>query len=327
MSKMKAWQVHEVGDYHDVLRWEETERPRPEGPSSLIRVKAAALNFPDILFIAGKYQMRPPLPFTPGIEAVGEVVETGSDSRFSAGDRVIATGMGAYGEYMLAMDPMTFLAPDGMNDIDAAAIRIVYQTAYMALTRRADLQPDETLLVNGGAGGVGTAAIQVGKALGARVIATAGSEQHLEVCRDDGADHVLNYHEVHVAEQVKELTEGRGADVVFDPVGGDAFDESTHCVAFEGRVIVIGFASGRIPEIATNRVLNKNIDVIGFYWTNYQIFYPGVVDTHQEEIDALYREGKIKPVVSHVGKLSELPQALDLIESHKGYGKIVLEAE
>ncbi len=322
---MKAWRVHEVGDFHDVLVWEDCDTPAVQPNSALVKVEAAAVNFPDILFIAGQYQMRPPLPFVPGLEAVGEVVEVGEGSEMSVGDRVIVTGIGAFAEYILALDAMSFPAPEGMPAADAAAFRVVYQTAHMALVRRARLQAGETLVVHGGSGGAGTAAIQVGKALGARVIATAHTPEHLQVCKDVGADDVLDYRDDDLVAGVKNLTGGRGADVFFDPVGDGAFEASTHSVNFEGRIVVIGFASGHIPEIRANMILNKNIDVLGMYWTNYELLYPDIVDEVQEDLNAMYARGEIRPVISHVMPLSELPEALDAMQTHHNHGKIILE--
>lgn len=321
---MQAWRVHETGDFRDVLTWEDVDPPVAQPGSTVIDVAAAAVNFPDMLLIAGKYQMQPPLPFVPGAEAVGTVREAGEGSRFAVGDRLTVTGLGAYAEQMLALDAMAFRVPEGMPDTDAAAFRIVYQTAYMALVRRAKLAAGETLVVHGGAGGVGTAAVQVGKALGARVLATAHGDEHLKVCRDLGADEVADYGSVDVVSWVKSLTGGSGADVFLDPVGGEAFDASTHCVAFEGRIVVIGFAGGRIAEVRTNLILNKNIDVLGMYWTNYELMYPEIVDAVQDELNAMYTRGDIRPVISHVWPLEKLPDALDAIQSHHNYGKIVL---
>lgn len=324
---MKAWRVHETGPYREALKWEDCDQPQPPGPmTTVIKVHAAGLNFPDILFIGGEYQMKPPLPFIPGLEAVGTVVAA-NDSKFAVGDRIVTTGLGAFAEYMIAADPMSFKVPDDMANIDAAAIRIIYETSYMALIYRAGLKAGDYLLVHGGAGGVGTSAIQVGKAAGAYVIATATGERNIGVCYDTGADHVIDWRNEDIVAEVKRLTEGHGADVVYDPVGGDAFDASTHCIAFEGRIIVIGFASGRIPEIKAHMILNKNMSVMGFFWTNYQLKFPELVDKFQDEINELYSLGKFKPVVSKVIPMPKLPEALDLIAEKHAYGKIVLVNE
>lgn len=325
---MHAWRVHEFGPYKESLVWEEAPDPVLLGPeSTVIDVKAAGVNFPDILFVQGEYQIKPPLPFVPGIEAVGIVVEAGEDSKYKVGDRIAATGLGAFSTRMAVMDGMTFKVPDDMTDVDAAAIRIIYETSLMAIKYKAQMQPGETLLVHGGAGGVGTSAIQVGKAIGGTVIATATGDRDIQVCLEQGADHVIDWQNEDIVTRVKELTDGRGADVVYDPVGGDAFDASTHCINFEGRIIVIGFASGRIPEVKAHMILNKNMSVMGFFWTNYQFQRPDLVDEYQEQINALYSEGKFKPVVSEVLPMKDLVGAFDRIMSHDAYGKIVLVNE
>ena len=325
---MHAWRVHEFGPYRDALVWEEAPDPELMGPeSTIIDVHAAGVNFPDVLFVQGEYQIKPPLPFSPGIEAVGTVSVAGEASRYKVGDRIVATGLGAFATKMTALDSMTFLVPDSMNDIDAAAIRIIYETSYMAIKYKAHMQPGEVLLVHGGAGGVGTSAIQVGKALGGMVIATATGERDIKVCYETGADHVIDWKNEDIAARVKELTNNQGADVIYDPVGGDAFDASTHCINFEGRLIVIGFASGRIPEIKGHMILNKNMSVMGFFWTNYLFKRPDLVDDYQREINELYVEGKFKPVVSAVKPMSELIDAFDHIMHKDAYGKIVLVNE
>ncbi|MGB2970415.1 MAG: NADPH:quinone oxidoreductase family protein [Candidatus Nanopelagicales bacterium] len=325
---MKAWRVHEFGPYRDALVWEDAPDPDLLGPeSSVIQIAAAGVNFPDVLFIQGEYQIKPPLPFIPGIEAVGTVVEVGDSCKYQVGDRIVTSGIGAFAEKMAALDSMTFKVPDAMTDVDAAAIRIIYETSYMAIKYKANMQRGEVLLVHGGAGGVGTSAIQVGKALKGTVIATATGERDIQVCYDTGADYVIDWKSEDIVARVKEITEGKGANVIYDPVGGDAFDASTHCIAFEGRLIVIGFASGRIPEIKAHLILNKNMSVMGFFWTNYLLNRPDLVDDYQKEINLLYLEGKFRPVVSKVLPMTELPETLDHITGRDAYGKIVLVNE
>jgi len=324
--KMHAWQVEEFGHYHDAMEWRETDRPTPNGSDALVKVDAIGLNFPDILMIAGKYQVRPPLPFVPGTELMGTVVEPGSDSGLAEGDRVMAMcGVGAFAEYCIAPEGARFSVPEGMSSEDAAAFQMIYQTSYFGLAVRANLQPGEVLLVHGGAGGVGTSAIQLGKALGAMVIATAGTEAKMEICRQCGADHVVNYATDDFAEVVKDLTKGNGADVVYDPVGGDVFDKSTKCIAWNGRILVIGFTSGRIPEIRTNRILLKNMSVVGLHWGAYRIHEPHLIDEAQETLYDFYRDGKIKPVIYNEYALTDLSDALDAIEQRRSYGKIVVK--
>lgn len=322
---MRAWRVHEYGAYKDKLQLEDVEAPSGDGAASVVGIRAAGVNFPDILAVQGTYQVKAPLPFTPGQEAMGVVEEVADDSPFRAGDRVVTLNMaGAFAERMLALDQQMFPVPDGMADAEAAAFLITYQTAYFALVHRARMQAGETLLVHGGAGGVGTAAIQVGKALGGTVIATAGSAEKLDVCRDCGADQVINYREQDFVPAVKDCTGGRGADVIFDPVGGDVFDKSTKVIAWEGRLVVIGFASGRIPEIAANRILLKNCAIVGLFWGQYMFHDPELVHATHATLCGLWREGKIKPVIYKEYPLDALPQALEDIETRRSYGKIVL---
>ncbi len=324
---MKAWRVHEFAPYRDALVYEDCDDPQAVPQSTVIAVEAAGVNFPDILFIEGNYQLKPPRPFTPGIEAAGRVVEAGLGSRFQVGDRVVCSGLGAFADRMLVMDSMASKVPDEISSVDAAAMRIVYETSLMAINYKAQLQPGEVLLVHGGAGGVGTSSIQVGKAMGAIVIATASGAEDIKVCYDTGADHVIDWRNEDIVSEVKRLTAGRGADVIIDPVGGDAFDASTHCVAFEGRLVVIGFASGRIPEIKAHMILNKNMSVMGFFWTNYLFKRPQLVAEFQDKINDLYRVGKFKPVVSEVRPMSGLVDALDLMTAHHAHGKQVLVNE
>lgn len=324
--KMHAWQVDDFGHYHDAMQWRETDRPRPSGSDALVKVDAIGLNFPDILMIAGKYQVRPALPFVPGMELVGRVVEPGPDCGLVEGDRVMAmSGSGAFAEYCIARDGARFNVPDVMPDDDAASFQIIYQTSYFALVVRAKLQPGEVLLVHGGAGGVGTSAIQLGKALGAMVIATAGTETKMDVCRKCGADHVVNYATDDFVEMVNDITHGHGADVIYDPVGGDVFDKSTKCIAWNGRLLVIGFTSGRIPEIRANRILLKNISIVGLHWAGYRTHEPHLIEEAQEALYAFYGEGKIKPVIYNEYALTEVRDALEAIEQRKSWGKVVVK--
>ncbi len=322
---MKAWRAHQFGPYNDVLQFEECPDPTAPRGGVVIDVHAAALNFPDILAIAGQYQVKAPLPFVPGIEACGVVTEAGEGSRFAVGDRVIANALwGAFGQKMEAPDMSCFAAPAGMSDAAAAGFVVTYQTSYFALEYRARLQPGEVLLVHGGAGGVGTSCIQIGKAMGATVIATAGSEEKLQVCRDCGADHVINYRDDDFVAAVKRITGGRGADVIYDPVGGDVFSRSTKCIAFGGRILVIGFTSGTIPELRTNRILIKNMSVIGLFWGAYQLHQPQLIHDTHEILTGMYAESKIEPVICQTRPLAQLPAALDLISERKSYGKVVV---
>jgi NADPH2:quinone reductase len=322
---MKAWRVNEWCE-PEQMTLEETLLPEP-GPGELrIKNHAAALNFYDILMIQGKYQVKPKLPFTPGSEVAGLVDAIGQDvTGFSVGDRVQAMATsGAFAEYSLASATRAFRIPDSMSFEEAAAMIVIYQTSYFALKNRTTVKPGEWLLVHAGAGGVGLSAIQIGKASGARIIATAGSKEKLDFCLSQGAERALDYGDESWVEQVKEITAGRGADIIYDPVGGDIFDLSTKCIATEGRLLVIGFAGGRIPSIAANRILLKNISIIGVYWGGYLERHPQFMAEAQADLFAMYKDGQIKPVVSATYPLTDAPAALRALAGRKTYGKVAI---
>jgi NADPH2:quinone reductase len=325
---MKAWRVHEWSE-PETMQFEEVAVPEP-GPGQVrIRVRAAGLNFFDILQIQGKYQTKPPFPFTPGAEAAGVVDACGQGvAAFAPGDRVLAFVLhGAFSEYALAAADRVFPMPDGMDFAQGAALPIVYHTSYLALERRARLSEGEWLLVHAGASGVGMAAIQLGCALGARVIATAGSEEKLAFCRRQGAAETLSYRDGEWVERVKAITGGRGADVIYDPVGGDVFDLSSKCIAPEGRLLVIGFASGRIPTIAANRVLLKNISIVGVFWGGYAQQKPEYVAETQKKLDEFHERGLIHPEVTSRYPLADAPRALRALAGRGVSGKAVLVSE
>ncbi len=325
MMRMRAWRAHSYGAYKDVLQLDEVDAPRPPDDGAVVAVKAAGLNFPDLLAIAGKYQVKAPLPFTPGIECAGVIEAVGPKSKHEVGDRVIATSMwGAFADKIAVPDFSLFPIPRDMPDADAAALLVTYQTSYFALVHRAALAKGETLLVHGGAGGVGISAIQIGKALGATVIATAGSEDKLDICRKAGADHAINYKDDDWVAAVNKLTSNRGADVIYDPVGGDVFDKSLKCIAWEGRLLVIGFTSGRIPELAANKILLKNISVVGLFWGQYLARDPAKIHAAHDALCTMYARGEIKPVVWKALPLAELPAGLAALESRASHGKIVV---
>jgi NADPH2:quinone reductase len=264
------------------------------------------------------------------VEISGEVVSAPEQSGFKKGDRVMAlvdnVGLtrGGYAQVTDAAPQSITRIPDGMPFDDAAAFTLVFQTGWFGLHRRANLQAGETLLVHAGAGGVGSAAIQLGKAAGATVIASAGSDEKVAVCRRLGADHALNYKTQDFAEEVKSITGGRGADVIFDPVGGDVYDRSTKCVAFEGRIVIVGFTSGRIPQAAANHVLIKNYSVVGLHWGLYMRRAPELVPVAQHKLLQMYEAGQIKPYISERVPLAEAPRALALVGGGKSTGKVVL---
>ena len=316
---MRAWRVHELGDPSKVMSLDEVDRPTAGEGQVLVKVRAAALNFPDVLMAMGMYQEKPPLPYTPGVELCGEIVETGQ--------RVIGSpsrGPGAFAEYALMDADNAWPVPDGMSDEKAAALYLTYQTGYVGLHRRANIQAGDWLLVHAGAGGVGTAAIQLGKAVGAQVIATAGGERKTEVCRQLGADHVIDYTAEDFVPIVKEITGGHGADIVYDPVGGDVFDGSRRCIAFEGRLVVVGFTSGRIPSAPANHVLVKNYSVVGLHWGLYRKFEPSIFGQVHEELTTLVQSGAVDPLVGETLPLDQAPQALAKLADRSTVGKVVL---
>jgi NADPH:quinone reductase len=327
---MRAWQVRRLGDPDQALQLAEVDEPRPGPGEIVVGVRAAALNFFDILLCRGEYQERPELPFIPGGEISGVVQEVGEGADLQVGQRVIATPplpRGGYAEKVVVPETSVFPIPDAMPFEKAAALPITYQTAHVALHRRAQLESDETVLVHAGAGGVGSAAIQVAKAAGARVFATAGGPEKVGVCKQLGAELAVDYREENFIEVVKGATNGRGADVIFDPVGGDVFDGSRRCVAFEGRIVVIGFAGGRIAEAPTNHVLVKNYSVVGMHWGLYTRVMPELVRTTHDDLVDLFEADEIDPLISGTVPFEQLPKAMERLGSRGTYGKIVLRPD
>lgn len=327
----RAWRVHELGAPDAVLRLDEVETPAPGPGQVAIAVRAASLNFFDVLMCLGQYQVRPDLPFSPGAEVSGVVDAVGDGvTRVQVGQRVLAiplASLGGFRERTVAPESSTYAIPDSMDFVSAAAFHVVYQTGHLALHRRAHLQPGETLLVHAGAGGVGSAAIQLGKAAGARVVATAGGADKHDLCRELGADHAIDYRSEDFVAVVKEITAGRGADVVYDPVGGDVFDRSRKCIAFEGRLLVVGFASGRIPEAPANHVMIKNYSVVGVHWGLYREKEPGIVPAIHADLLRLFEEGRIRPYVSVRAEFDALPEQLTRLASRATTGKVVAVVE
>jgi NADPH2:quinone reductase len=322
---MKAWRVHAWGE-PETMSFEDIAVPEP-GPGEVrIRNNVAGLNFFDILQAQGKYQIKPPFPFTSGAEVAGVVAAIGTGvTEFSIGDRVLSiTHGGAMAEYSIGRVGMTFAIPAGMDFPEAAAFPIVYHTSYFALRERAALRTGEWLLVHAGASGVGMSAIQLGRAFGARVIATAGSGEKLKFARSLGAEHVIDYSDGTWVDQVKQLTGGYGADVIYDPVGGDIFDLSTKCIAPGGRLLVIGFASGRIPTIAANRILIKDIAIVGALWGTYAAAHPEYLAEAQRALADLYTKGLVRPPKPRCYPLDQAPVALRDLANRKILGKAAL---
>jgi len=321
---MKAMLMRRWGEPSQ-LEYTELERPVAASGEVRIDVRAIGCNLPDILMVQGRYQRKPPLPFVPGWEAAGVVDSVGSGVEgFAPGDRVFALpGLGAYAESVCAPAAHVYHLPQELGFEQGASFGLVYLTSYAALVHRAQLRPGETLLVHGAAGGVGLAAVQIAKALGARVIACASSPEKREVARRAGADVTLDPGG-DWAEAVKAETHGAWADVIFDPVGGEAFDGSTKCIAFEGRLLVVGFAGGRIGEVAANRVLLKNIAVVGVHLALYRQRNPALVRKWMAELLAMAAAGKLEPVVFKTFPLHEAAHALGVLASRASYGKVVL---
>jgi NADPH:quinone reductase len=320
---MRAWRGHAYGP-PESLAWEEVaDAPLAEGEVR-VEVRAAAVNFPDVLYVAGLYQVKPTPPFVPGHEAAGVVVESRAPGIAVGTRAAVFPGANAFATHVTVPAARAFPIDDAMSFEDAAAMTLTYQTGWFGLHRRAQLQAGEWLLVHAGAGGVGSAAIQLGKAAGARVIATAGGADKVALCRKLGADHAVDYRSEDFAAVVKDVTRGHGADVVYDPVGGDVFDRSTKCIAFEGRIVIVGFTSGRIAEARTNHLLLKNYAVVGLHWGRYAEVDPGAIASAQVRIYGLYREGKVKPLISETLPLAEAPAAMTRVAGRGSTGKIVL---
>lgn len=325
---MKAWQVTQLAEPREALRVAEVDQPSPGPGQLLVRVIASALNFPDVLLCLGLYQMKPPLPFTPGVELCGEIAGLGDGvTGWSVGERVIGNPIlpgGAFAEYVLMDAADTFPAPAVLSDEAAASLHIAYQTAWIGLHRRAHIQPGETLLVHAGAGGVGSAAVQVGKAAGARVIAVVGGPRKAEAAAKLGADVVIDRRAQDFIGVVKEVTGGRGADVVFDPVGGDAYAGSTKCIAFEGRILVVGFTSGTVPTPGLNHALVKNYSIVGLHWGLYREKDPAQVAAAHAELTRLAETGAVAPLISGRVTFDEVPDALTRLGAGDTVGRLVL---
>ncbi len=311
----------------DALRVEEVPAPALKPNSVRVRIYAAGLNFADTLMVAGQYQVKPPFPFIPGIEIAGEVVEVGpSVSARRVGERVVAylRVAGGFAEEIVLDDELVVPIPDAMDWVTAASFPITYGTAHFALTHRGRLCAGETLLVLGAAGGVGLAAVEVGKQLGARVIAAAGSPAKCVVAREHGADEAIDYREENLRDRVRALTGGAGADVVFDPVGGDAFDSALRATNWEARMLVVGFASGRVPAIPANLVLVKNVSVIGVVWGANSERDPASAAAGLSEMLRWWQAGRLRPRVATTYPLRDVSIAMAALLSREHAGKIVL---
>jgi NADPH:quinone reductase len=324
---MRAVRCHQWG-IPDVLRLDEFESPGLRPEQVRIRVHAAGINFADTLMVAGKYQVKPPFPFTPGLEVAGEVIEVGAAvPNVRPRQRVLAVLRrgGGYADEATVDAAAVVPIPDAMDFVTAAAFPVAYGTSHFALTHRGGLKPGETMLVLGAAGGVGLTAVEIGKHLGARVIAAAGGPDKLAVARQHGADEVIDYRSESIRDRVRDLTGGLGADVVYDPVGGDAFDQALRAVNWEARMLVIGFASGRIQSVPANLILVKNISVIGVVWGAQAERDPVLVSRNLAELLRWWEAGRLKPLVAKTFPLAEAGAAMQALLSRRHAGRIVLE--
>lgn len=323
----RAWRVHQHGPPREVLRLETASMPPATGDELVVEVEACALNFADDLVCRGTYQEKPPLPFTPGLELAGVVVDAAGDSPHQPGDRVVGAAtlpFGALSERCRARVGDVYKLPAEVPGVEAAAMHVTYQTCWFALHRRARLRPSDTVLVHAGAGGVGSAAIQLAKATGARVFATAGGAEKVARCLELGADLAVDHRTDDFVTVVNDATGGRGADVVVDPVGGDTFERSRHCIAWEGSMLVVGAASGTYFSAPTNHVMVKNYSVVGVHWRGYLTRNPELVRDAHDDLMRLYRSGVVRPLVSRVLSLDEALDGLVELAEGRTVGKLVV---
>ena len=322
---MRAILCKELGPA-DKLVIEDVPSPQVSGDGVKVKVKAAGLNFPDTLIIEGKYQLKPELPFSPGGEMAGEIIEVGPDVKnLKPGMRVMGlTGYGSFAEEMVIGESRVIPVPDGMKDETAAAFSMVYGTSYHALKQRANIQPGETLLVLGASGGAGLAAVELGKAMGAKVIAAASSDDKLLVAKEAGADDLINYTD----EDLKEALKSRypqGIDVIYDPVGDRFTEPALRNMAWNGRFLIVGFAAGEIPKIPANLTLLKGCSVVGVFWGAFTAKEPKAHIQNVKELMQLFAEGKINPRVSEVFPFEQYEDALAALSSRRAKGKVVLK--
>lgn len=310
----------------DALTWTEQPTPSPRAGEVLIEIKAASLNFPDLLIVQNKYQIKPPLPFVPGSEYAGVVLAVGEGvTHLQPGQNVAClSGTGGFATHVLAPAALCMPLPDGFSHVDAAAFIMIYATSHHALIDRAQLQAGETVLVLGAAGGVGTAAIQIAKARGARVIAAASTEEKCALCLSIGADAVINYAQENLREAIKALTDGRGPDVIYDPVGGEYTEPAFRSIAWRGRYLVVGFASGPIPSLPLNLPLLKGASLVGVFWGDFAKREPKANAAMMQELARWYAEGKVKPVIDRTMPMSQLKAAYEHMGSRGVIGKLVM---
>ncbi len=310
----------------DAVTWKELPTPVPAEGQVLIQIKAASLNFPDILIVQNKYQHKPPLPFVPGSEYAGVIEAVGPGvSHLKVGQNVAClSGTGGFGTHTLAPAAMCMPLPDGFSYVDAAAFIMIYATSHHALVDRAQLKAGETVLILGAAGGVGTSAIQIAKAMGAKVIAAASSDEKCALCKSIGADETINYSTQDLRATLKTLTDGKGPDVIYDPVGGEYTEPAFRSIAWRGRYLVVGFAAGPIPALPFNLMLLKGASVVGVFWGDFAKKEPKANAAMMAELAGWYAKGTIKPVIDSTMPMSELKQAYAHMSSRAVKGKLVM---
>jgi NADPH:quinone reductase len=324
-TPMHAW-LCETPVGIDALTWKELPTPQPKAGEVLIAIKAASLNFPDILIVQNKYQMKPPLPFVPGSEYAGIVQAIGEGVKHLQVGQAVAclSGTGGFGTHTVAPAALCMPLPPGFPMVDAAAFIMIYATSHHALVDRAQLKAGETVLVLGAAGGVGTAAIQIAKAMGARVIAAASTQEKCALCTSIGADATINYSTENLREAVKALTNGKGPDVIYDPVGGDFAEPAFRSIAWRGRYLVVGFASGPIPALPFNLALLKGASIVGVFWGDFAKREPQANGAMMMELAQWYGQGKIKPVIDSTMPMVDLKAAYAHMGSRGVKGKLVM---
>ncbi|OYU10968.1 MAG: NADPH:quinone oxidoreductase [Comamonadaceae bacterium PBBC1] len=322
---MQAWLCENpVGV--DALNWKELPTPQPGPGQVLIQIQAASLNFPDLLIVQNKYQMKPELPFVPGSEYAGTVEAVGEGVKHLVVGQSVAclSGTGGFATHTLAPAKLCLPLPDGFSATDGAAFIMTYATSHHALVDRAQLKAGETVLILGAAGGVGTAAIQIAKAMGAKVIAAASTDEKCALCTSLGADETINYSQQNLREALKELTQGRGPDVIYDPVGGELAEPAFRSIAWRGRYLVVGFAGGPIPSLPLNLPLLKGASLVGVFWGDFARREPQANAAMMAELSQWYAQGKIKPVLDRTLPMSELKAAYTLMGSRSVKGKLVM---
>ncbi len=322
---MKAVLCKQWGDPDSLVVEDVDIRPPGKGEVQ-IRVRACGINFADTLMIQGQYQVKPPFPFSPGLEVAGEISALGEGiDSFKVGQRVMSIcNYGGLAEYVNVPGNFIVPLPPNMDDVSAAAFPVAYGTSHIALEHRADLQPGETLLVLGAAGGVGLTAVEIGKLMGATVIAAASTDEKLELAQSYGADHLINYSSENLRERLKAITGGTGVNVAYDPVGGELFDMAVRSMAWEGRLLVVGFASGTIPQLSVNLTLVKNCSIVGVFWGAYSANRPDVLRDSLKRLLGWYAEGRLKPHISQTFPLEQAGDALWALMRRQSTGKVVV---